>query len=423
MAEISVLQHMMPSSASFSPQEMLSFLSANGTIDLSRVRNEMIKTQIDRLIETTHTSPITQGPDGRWRTSVYEGKKRRLIAKKSLDDLKLEVYCFYTGISKEDVFREHTIESLYPRWKEYKALHTNAKTYIIRIDSVWNNHYLNDEIIRIPISKLDKLTLDTWAHKLIKDNEYTKKQYYNHTIIARQVLDYAVELNLIPFNPFSQFKVDSRVFRKEKKQSSETQVFSRDEQAAMEALAWEDFEKIKHPVNQLVPLAMLFQFQTGLRIGEVCALKYEDIEGDKFLVRRMYRAATKEVIDDTKGTFGERSVVLTDKAMEIIEAVNDRKQELGIDNEYIFSLKDQPASYDALKDLYPSYCSKLDITNRSSHKSRKTFVSSLIDGGVNINTVREMVGHNDERTTLSCYCFDRNTDAERKNMIQNALSS
>jgi integrase len=116
-------------------------------------------------------------------------------------------------------------------------------------------------------------------------------------------------------------------------------------------------------------------------------------------------------------------VVLTDKAMEIIEAVNDRKQELGIDNEYIFSLKDQPASYDALKDLYPSYCSKLDITNRSSHKSRKTFVSSLIDGGVNINTVREMVGHNDERTTLSCYCFDRNTDAERKNMIQNALSS
>ena len=109
----------------------------------------------------------------------------------------------------------------------------------------------------------------------------------------------------------------------------------------------------------------------------------------------MYRAATKEVIDDTKGTFGERSVVLTDKAMEIIEAVNDRKQELGIDNEYIFSLKDQPASYDALKDLYPSYCS----------------------------TVREMVGHNDERTTLSCYCFDRNTDAERKNMIQNALSS
>ena len=121
----------------FTPEEMLSFMSSHGTIDLSRVRNDMIKAEIDNFIENTHTSPITQGPDGRWRTSVYEGKKRRLIAKTSLDDLKLEVYCFYTGILKEDVFREHTIETLYPRWKEYKALHTNAKTSIMRIESVW----------------------------------------------------------------------------------------------------------------------------------------------------------------------------------------------------------------------------------------------------------------------------------------------
>ena len=42
MAETNNLQQMMPSSASFSPQEMLSFLSASGTIDLSGVRNEMI---------------------------------------------------------------------------------------------------------------------------------------------------------------------------------------------------------------------------------------------------------------------------------------------------------------------------------------------------------------------------------------------
>ena len=49
MAETISMQHMMPSSASFSPQEMLSFLSASGTIDLSRVRNEMIKTPIHKL--------------------------------------------------------------------------------------------------------------------------------------------------------------------------------------------------------------------------------------------------------------------------------------------------------------------------------------------------------------------------------------
>ena len=384
----------------------------------------MIKAEIDKFIENTHTSPITQGPDGRWRTSVYEGKKRRLIAKKSLDDLKLEVYCFYTGISKEDVFREQTIETLYPRWKAYKSLHTNAETSIIRIESVWKNHYLNDDIIRVPISELDKLAMDTWAHKLIKDGNLTKKQYYNLTMIARQILDYAVMLGLIPVNPLSQVKIDgSRLFRREAKKPSETQVFSREEQVGMEELAWEDFEKRKHPKNQLVALAMLFQFQTGVRIGEVCVLKYEDIRGDKLTVRRMFREATKEVVDGTKGTFGEREVILTDKALEIIKAANARKQELGIENDYIFSLTDGPLSYDALKKLYPSFCKKLDIIRKSSHKTRKSYISSLIDGNVNLNSIREMVGHMDERTTLNSYCYDRDTDPERKEKIQKALAS
>lgn len=423
MASMNSLQQMMSHSASFSPEEMLSFITSSSNIDLSRVRNDMIKAEIEKVIETTHTSPITQGPDGRWRTSVYEGKKRRLIAKKSLDDLKLEVYCFYTGISKEDVFKDHTIESLYPRWIEYKSLHTNAKTSIIRIESVWKNHYLDDEIIKIPVSQLDKLAIDTWAHKLIRDNDFTRKQYYNHTMVVRQILEYAVDLKLIPVNPFEQVKVDSKLFRKEAKKPSETQVFSREEQAAMEALAWDDFEKKTHPVNQLVPLAMLFQFQTGLRIGEICVLKYEDIGGDKFTVRRMYRAATDEVIDDTKGSFGERDVILTDKAMDIIRAADERKKELGVSNEFIFSLNDKPTSYEALKKLYPSYCEKLGIISKSSHKSRKSYVSALYDGNVNINTIRELVGHKDERTTLGCYVYDRNSDSEKKAKIQKALVS
>lgn len=424
MENITTLQLNNPVSASFSPEEMLSFLSDSGTIDLSRVRNEMIKAEIDKVIESSHKSPITQGPDGRWRTSVYEGKKRRLIAKKSLDDLKLEVYCFYTGISKEDAFKDHTLESLYPRWLEYKRLHTNAGSYIDRIDSVWRNHYLGTDIITIPIEKLTKLSLDVWAHQLIKEHDLDRKQYYNITMIVRQELDFAVELGLIPFNPFASVKIDGKkMFRRARKKPSNTQVFSRSESSEMERLAWDDFEKRKHPKNQLTPLAMLFQFQTGLRIGEVCAVKYEDIHGDKLTVCRMYRNGSNDVVDDTKGTFGERDVYLTDKAKAIIEAAAERKKELGISNEFIFSLDDDPLSYYALKKLYPSYCDKLGIIPKSSHKARKTFISALIDAGVNLNTVRELVGHNDERTTLNCYCFDRNDEEEKKNMIQLALSS
>ena len=68
------------------------------------------------------------------------------------------------------------------------------------------------------------------------------------------------------------------------------------------------------------------------------------------------------------------------------------------------------------------YCKRLDIFYRSSHKSRKTYISSLIDAGININTVRSYAGHADERTTYSCYCFDRTPEKFKKEQLEDALA-
>ena len=60
---------------------------------------------------------------------------------------------------------------------------------------------------------------------------------------------------------------------------------------------------------------------------------------------------------------------------------------------------------------------------RSSHKARKTYISSLIDVGININTVRALAGHADERTTYFNYYFDRAPEDEKKRLLEAALSN
>lgn len=45
----------------------------------------------------------------------------------------------------------------------------------------------------------------------------------------------------------------------------------------------------------------------------------------------------------------------------------------------------------------------------------------LLDSGFNINTVREAVGHCDERTTLNNYCFDTRTEDEIIALYESAL--
>jgi integrase len=56
------------------------------------------------------------------------------------------------------------------------------------------------------------------------------------------------------------------------------------------------------------------------------------------------------------------------------------------------------------------------------HKARKTYISTLIDAGVNINTIRSLAGHESEETTYKNYCFDRMVDKQKEDLLERALT-
>lgn len=264
--------------------------------------------------------------------------------------------------------------------------------------------------------------MDVWAHQLIKDYDMTRKKYVNVQVIMRQALEYAVDLDIIESNPMKGLKIDKKIFRKEQKKPDDTQVYTVDERKMMIPLAWEDY---KNAVKfyELSPLALMFQFQTGLRIGELCAVKFSDIENENYIhIQRMLRRDTKEVVPHTKTDCGDRYVFLTKEAKKLIAIAKERQEKTnGKAAGYIFSLTSEPITERCITSLLKKYCSKLGILYRSSHKVRKTYGSSLLDGGVSLNTTRIMLGHSDEKTTLKYYCFDTHTELEKMNLMENAL--
>ena len=219
-------------------------------------------------------------------------------------------------------------------------------------------------------------------------------------------------------------KISSKLFKKVKKKSNETQVFTTEERRLITQYAWDDFHnEVKDYV--LSPLAMLFQFETGIRIGELCALRYEDLEGDHMLhIQRMYRCDSKEVVDHAKTDAGDRIIILTPTAKHLIETARDyQKEHLACTDKYIFTMDGKPMKPHCINELYKKYSKYLGGPHRSSHKSRKTWISSLIDcPEMNINTIREMAGHEDKRTTFKNYCFDRSTEHEKVENMVRALS-
>ena len=241
------------------------------------------------------------------------------------------------------------------------------------------------------------------------------------TGIIRQALDYAVDHNYLEENVFRRVKVDKRMLRKSQRKSDNTQVFSEAEMREIIEFAWADYRnKVKR--YELSPLAVIFQFQTGVRIGELSTLKFSDVEGDQIHVQRMLRRDTNEVVEHTKTECGDRLIPLTSLAMRVVEECRKRQKELGMIPSFIFSIQPgKPLPERPVADLYKKYCRILDTVHKSSHKARKTFVSALIDGGININSVMKMTGHADAQTTYKSYVFDRSSDADKKAKMENAL--
>ena len=408
----------------YSDLEVLNYLLRSGKISLDSVAAEMKQAELKKILEA-HPHPITQGKDGRWRTRInLEDGSRRQIAKATQEKVHIALYEYYKGLDRKSAANAITLETLYPEWLEYKRLKAAASSYIKRLESDWRNYYADTEIVKIPIVNLKKITLDTWAHSLIERTGRRRKQYYDVSVIMRRMLDYAIDLDIISINPLRQVRIDSRmVFIPEKKKSSETQVFSQPEVADLYKVAWADFESGHNTVHKLAPLAVMFQFQTGIRIGELAAVRYSDICDSEIYIQRMYRYQEKEIVEYTKCHHDGRYVILTAMAKNLIETARKYQQDHGMpDDGYIFSVNDKPLSYFSIRKLYTRYCNEIGTIAKSSHKSRKTYISALIDAGVNINEIRELVGHADERTTYNSYCFDRKTKADRVKLVEGALS-
>lgn len=421
--------------------QLLNFLLKSYNLSLEDVLELQNKMRDIEIIQKhiKEFSTVWQGNNGRWYTYLPDESKksnRKLIAKSTEEKVNKEVVAYYRKQSKAQIERQVTLSLIYPAWLEYKELHSEASSYIRRINNDWQKYYVGTSIIDKPLVSLDKVTLDEWAHELIRKHSLTKVQYYNITVIMRQALKYAVEKGILKDNPFAGVKVNKKLFKAVKKKSDATQVFLVDEQPKIEAEALQDFAENGYTAC----LGIILCFQLGARLGEMVALKWSDIGEEKpnhIHIQRMERKVHSklqdetwkcigyEVVEHAKSEAGDRNTYLPKKARDILQTIKEWNVEHGFgDSEYIFLGKDGNRIHSrALDTRIRKYCTHIGIDEKSMHKIRKTYISTLVDSNlININTIREMVGHEDERTTLKNYTFNRKSDEQTQANMETALA-
>ncbi len=193
----------------------------------------------------------------------------------------------------------------------------------------------------------------------------------------------------------------------EKKGNKPVEVLSWKEQAGLLPILFQKMDKTK--------MAVLLCLHTGLRLGELCALKWKDIDfGNRMVsvnqtVQRLYREGgkTKTVLLETepKSEYSRREIPLPVMILELFEKIRH-------EGNYVFG-KDKPMEPRTLQNHFKRLLKKAGLKHKNFHALRHTFATNCIESGADIKSLSEILGHSDVQISLNRYVHP-SMDSKRK---------
>ena len=409
----------------YSADDVLSTIYEQGILDEDGVRLIMRKKHL-QFVLSHHEHKIWQSADGRWKTYITdeESGKRKQISRESREDLEDFLYDKYLAEDEELAKKRATMESLYDDWAEYKSLFVSEST-IKRDRNTWKALYKDAPIVKKPLVSVTKTELERWLLSVIRSKNMNSHQFNNFISVIRQLMAYAEEIGIIDSNPVEKIRIQKkRILKPEIKGPTITQVFMEDERQLLIKYAMEQYNKHRDTVQIFTSLAIAFLLYVPLRRGELVALRFDDLDGNRLILTDSYSHDMKCLKGRLKDIEGWRTMDVVPPALEIIERIRQERIRLGMPKDgCIFTVNEKYGSlYSALGKSINKYCDEIGIPRRSLHKTRKTCASKMHADGVNDLIIQAQLGHKDLRTTYNSYCYDVTTDAERYRAISASLA-
>lgn len=156
-------------------------------------------------------------------------------------------------------------------------------------------------------------------------------------------------------------------------------------------------------------LATLIALMTGMRIGEVCGLRWEDVDyrTGVISVRRTvsthYDPITHSCaisVGAPKTRAGYRDIPLVPVLRRALRLHGGRNP---VPQHYVLTGTDTPAQPRAVRDKYDRLMARLGMPKINFHGLRHTYATRLVESGGDVKTISVILGHSDVSTTLNLY--------------------
>ena len=348
---------------------------------------------------------ISQRKDGLYQARfINRFGKRQTIYAKTLNEvrhkLRTEQYNDEKAINVVD--KNMTLDEWFDIW-----LSTCKKNCRSSTKGSYITHYkrIQEELGWRKLTSLNLIVMQEAFNKLKTDN--ARK---NSKKILVDMLNKAVDTDLLVKNVAKQ--INTVIAKEEKKERRVLTI--RETELFLEQAKGTFYENL-----------FILALETGLRVGELSALQWEDIDFKKKVIHVRHTLCYfskngKYVFEmhDTKTNNGKRTIPLTAKAINSLKCQKLQKQEIILkgktakeefQNLVFVTKNNQPT-----QQFLINQCMQLVIQNINKagidfspftwHTLRHTFATRAIECGMNPKTLQKLLGHGTLQMTMDLYC-------------------
>lgn len=234
-----------------------------------------------------------------------------------------------------------------------------SDTYIVK--------YIREYFKNINANDINLVKLEKFKTYMLKEREVENATFNRYKAVLSKVYNLGIANKLIKENPVKYLKqLQEKNFK-------------------IRFLSKEEEVKLFHSIRKLNPHIediVICALQTGMRRGEIFNLKWSNIDFEYGFI---------ELLETKSGR--SRKIPISDKMLEVL----GRQQN---ETDYVFVNKETKKPYTDIKHSFTNVLKQAGITNFRFHDLRHTVATRLVEKGIDLVVVKEILGHADIQTTM-----------------------
>lgn len=304
--------------------------------------------------------------------------------------------------------KEKTINQITEEWKEEKKKYVKKSTYAA-YQLLIQNHikpYFGD-LYEVNEEKVQQFVFD----KL--DAGLSEKTIRDIIIVLKMILKFGIKNEYLEY-----VQIDAKFPSKQEKKN-------------LDVLSKADQKKfMEHLRNNFTfkNLGIFICLSTGMRIGEICGLRWCDVDTAEGVIKvrhtlqRIYiiegeTRHTELLLDTPKTANSVRDIPMSSELLKMLKSLNKVVNE----NYYVISNDIKPIEPRTYRNYYKKLCKQLDIPELKFHGLRHSFATRCIESKADYKTVSVLLGHSNISTTLNLYVHPNKE--QKKKTIDKMLRS